>query len=96
MTQKERDILSLLKKFLKNEISFTQLDKQWIELYIEGEDINYIFEDSLSEIGEFIYWGSNGIPSEEEKSYGIVCSEELQLKINTELKKCINWEKLCI
>lgn len=93
MQHNERQILSLLKSFLNNEISFKTLDFQWIRLYIEdGENIDYVFEDTLSEISEFIYWGSKNEPTDEEKLDGILGQEEVRSKIKLELDKCADWE----
>ena len=91
MTQKEVAILSLLKTFLEKEISFTELNKQWIELYIEGDDFDYVFEDHLCKIGEFIYWGSQEEPSQVGKLDGVLSSHEVRLKISAELNKCLKW-----
>ena len=94
MTQRERQILSLLKSFLNDEISFDKLDSQWINLYCEDEEnTEFVFEETLSEIGEFIFMGSNMEPSPEEKLEGVLGPEVLREKISLELNKNPNWEK---
>jgi hypothetical protein len=94
MTQKEREILKLLKSFLDSEIDFQELDNKWIEIYIEDEaNIEYYHEDSFHEIAEFIYWGSDKEPSIEEKSYGLLSPQELKNKICLELDKNPDWER---
>ncbi|MFN5786589.1 MAG: hypothetical protein ACK46O_02510 [Flavobacteriia bacterium] len=94
MTTRELNILKLLRSFLQNESDYRTLNDRWVKLYIEDdEDTVFEYEDTLSEIGEFIYWGMDLEPSKEEKQYGLISPEELKIKIKRALEKYPNLEK---
>lgn len=81
----DQNIFLILKKFIKKEIGFNQLDKLWIDEYIEAEN-EFEYDILLSNISEYIYWGTSNTRTKDEISHGVLSAEEVRIKIVNDLQ----------